>query len=71
MNNPNCTNCKHYYITIDEKFPKACKIFNIKGKRMPSVDVKRFTGYRCPVFTSRDSRNVVVIKENTIIDTSA
>lgn len=71
MANPDCFKCHHFYITIDEKFPRGCKVFGIKGKNMPSVDVKRATGISCPVFSSKVSKNPSVIKEDRIIDTSA
>ncbi len=71
MVNPNCTNCIHYYITLDERFPKACKVFNIKGKVLPSVDVRKYTGHTCPVFIVRESKKRTIISETTVIDTSA
>lgn len=71
MSNPNCTKCIHYYITLDEKFPKGCRVFNIKGKTMPSVDVKRFTGHICPVFTRKENKKRTIISETNFIDTSA
>lgn len=71
MANPDCFKCLHFYITVDEKFPRGCKVFGIKGKNIPSVDVKRATGIPCPVFTSREKITKEVIKEERIIDTSA
>ncbi len=71
MNNPDCTKCKHYYITLDERFPKACRIFNIKGKVLPSIDVKRYTGHRCPVFEQREKVKKDIIISDKIVDTFA
>lgn len=71
MVNPDCFKCLHFYITIDEKFPRGCKVFGIKGKNIPSVDVKRATGLSCPVFSSKHSVKQEIIREDRIIDTSA
>ncbi len=71
MNNPNCTICKHYYITLDERLPRACKIFNIKGRSIPSVDVRRFTGNDCPVFEMREEKSKTVITKEQLLDTFA
>lgn len=71
MNNPDCTKCIHYFITLDERRPKACKVFNIKGRIMPSVEVKKYTGHMCPVFHSRPKGKKEVIKQSSILDTFA
>ena len=71
MKRPNCTQCIYFYITLDERHPKACKFFNIKGLNLPSVDVKRFTGHECPVFKARPSKKKRIYVESSIIDTTA
>lgn len=71
MGNPDCFKCENFYITIDERFPRACKVFGIKGKSMPSIDVKRVTGIGCPVFKPKLTQNKEYIKEDRIIDTMA
>lgn len=71
MKNPDCTKCIHYFISLDERRPKACRVFNIKGRVMPSIDVKRFTGHVCPVFEKRVSNEKKIIKRSTILDTFA
>jgi hypothetical protein len=69
--NPNCTRCIHFYITLDERRPRACKVFNIKGRAMPCIDVKRLTGHTCPVFEQRPNNKKKSIKFNRILDTFA
>ncbi len=71
MDNPNCTKCKHYYITLDERFPRACRVFNIKGKTMPSLDIRRLTGLHCPVFENKEVKKRSFHKRNQVIDTLA
>lgn len=71
MENPDCFKCEHFYITIDERFPRGCKVFGIKGKSIPSIDVKRVTGISCPVFKKKSNTNKEYIREDRIIDTMA
>lgn len=71
MAEPNCKNCIHFFITLDERKPRACKVFNIKGRNMPCIDVKRFTGYTCPVFEARSKPNKGYIKKDQVLDTFA
>ncbi|OQY38225.1 MAG: hypothetical protein B6229_06440 [Spirochaetaceae bacterium 4572_7] len=72
MKRPDCTKCIYYYITLDERHPKACKIFNIKSLHVPSADIKRFTGHECPVFKERPCENKKkMYRESSIIDTTA
>ena len=71
MKNPDCFKCEHFYITLDESHPRACKVFNIKGRGIPSVEVKYFTGHVCPVFKKKKVDKKEVIKESSILDTFA
>ena len=71
MKSPNCSKCIHYYITLDERHPKACRVFNIKGRQLPSIDVKRYTGHECPVYKEKTESKVTFIREDKIIDTLA
>ena len=36
MSKPNCTQCKHFYITWDPKIPNGCKQYGIQCKDLPS-----------------------------------
>ncbi len=47
---PNCLLCEHFYITWDLTFPRGCRIFGIKTKELPSVEVRRATSQGCPSF---------------------
>lgn len=68
---PNCNKCKHFYITLDENRPRACKVFNIKSRSIPAIDVKRLTGYECPVFEEKRRVCKDVFKREGILDTFA
>lgn len=41
---PNCTKCKHYFITFDQLSPKGCRVYQIKSSQLPSVIVKQANG---------------------------
>ncbi|MDX9799816.1 MAG: hypothetical protein RBT69_00615 [Spirochaetia bacterium] len=53
---PDCFRCVYFKVTWDEKFPRACSVFNIKSRELPSLVVLRNTGRNCPAF--RDSGKV-------------
>lgn len=65
---PNCSKCIHFYITLDERRPRACRVFNIKCVAFPSVEVKRNTGYDCPVFKEREVKQRPIIKEDSLFN---
>lgn len=47
MEKPNCMNCKHYYITWDQRTPKGCKLYGIKSQAMPSQIVQMAGSGEC------------------------
>ena len=47
---PNCLKCGHFRISWDPRFPRACRVFEIKSRELPSVEVYRATGTHCPSF---------------------
>jgi len=54
MKEINCLKCEHFKITWNNNFPRACTVFEIKTKNMPSVDVFYATGQKCPSFKLKD-----------------
>ena len=36
MEKPNCTKCKHYFITWNTRTPNGCRKFAIESKDLPS-----------------------------------
>jgi hypothetical protein len=47
---PNCLQCRHFHVSWDPRFPRACSVFNIKSRKLPSHVVFQATGKHCPVF---------------------
>ncbi len=39
MEKPNCSNCRHFYVTWDQKTPNGCRRFGIQCKDKPSAIV--------------------------------
>lgn len=52
-----CFNCKHFYITWDEFFPRGCKALRFKSREMPSAVVKRSSGMECQMFERKRQGN--------------
>jgi hypothetical protein len=46
----NCLQCRHFYVTWDEKFPRGCKAFGFKTKSWPSQTVLASSGNPCMNF---------------------
>lgn len=47
---PDCLKCRHFHVSWDPHFPRACGVFGIKSWQLPSVEVFRATGRHCPAF---------------------
>lgn len=45
-----CFGCEYYYITWDQKFPKGCKGFGFKTRRIPCDDVLESSGEQCKMY---------------------
>ena len=52
---PNCLVCKHFKITWEAAFPRACVLFGLKCKTMPSTEVFLATGKHCFSFQPKVS----------------
>ncbi len=52
-NKINCFDCKYFSITWNANFPRACSMFGFKGKELPSQQVFRTTGEKCPSFQKK------------------
>jgi hypothetical protein len=53
MSKPNCTQCKHFYITWDPKIPNGCKQFGIMCKDLPSKIVAQAGMGECSGFEAK------------------
>jgi hypothetical protein len=47
---PNCLKCHHFRVSWDPRFPRACRVFEIKSRELPSLEVYKATGTHCPSF---------------------
>ncbi|TVQ36166.1 MAG: hypothetical protein EA384_14835 [Spirochaetaceae bacterium] len=47
---PDCLTCRHFFVTWDKRYPRGCRIFEIKSRELPSLVVLRSTGRRCPSY---------------------
>ena len=41
---PQCMKCKHFFITHNPKTPRACRVYKIQSKDLPSQIVKLANG---------------------------
>ena len=53
---PHCLQCTHYYITHDVQFMYGCRLFQIKSKRQPMLDVVDASGDVCQGFKAKPIR---------------
>ncbi|MHB9116646.1 MAG: hypothetical protein ACYC2R_00010 [Burkholderiales bacterium] len=53
---PNCLECKHYYITWDSSFPCGCRALGFKSRQLPCQEVLRASGEPCLAFEARERR---------------
>ncbi|SFF75241.1 hypothetical protein SAMN05216353_10811 [Halobacillus alkaliphilus] len=51
----NCFQCKHFHITWNPAFPRACDAYGFKAKEMPSQLVFHVTGIECMEFEPKQS----------------
>ena len=41
MNQNNCNNCAHFYVTYKKNFPYGCKAFGVISKNNPYLEIKK------------------------------
>lgn len=49
-----CLNCKNYYITWDEKFPKGCMAFGFKSTKIPCNVVIESSVEMCKMYKPKE-----------------
>jgi hypothetical protein len=52
---PDCLKCAYFKITWESAFPRACLVFGVKSRALPSAEVFQATGRHCPAFQARAS----------------
>jgi len=53
MAKPNCTQCKHFYVTWDPQKPNGCRQFGIQCKPLPSQIVASAGMGECEGFVAK------------------
>jgi len=51
---PDCLRCKHFKITWEPAFPRACTLFGIKCRNLPSMEVFLSAGKHCFSFQQKE-----------------
>ncbi|WP_084554140.1 hypothetical protein [Desulfopila aestuarii] len=50
---PQCRNCKNYFITYDRAKPHGCRALGFKSQRLPSRVVFESSGIACQLFVPK------------------
>jgi hypothetical protein len=51
---PDCLRCRHFKITWEPSFPRACLLFGVKCRNLPSMEVFLSTGKHCFAFETKE-----------------
>jgi hypothetical protein len=53
MKRPNCSQCRHFYITWDQRTPNGCRRYGIQSKDRPSNVVAQAGAGECQGFEAK------------------
>lgn len=48
-----CSQCVHYFITFDVRFPYGCRAMGFKSRQQPKNEILAATGEACVTFTPK------------------
>ena len=51
---PDCLRCRHFRITWEPSFPRACTLFGFKSHNLPSMEMYISAGKHCYAFEMKD-----------------
>ena len=51
-----CFECRFFYVTWDELFPRGCKALSFKSREIHSAVVFRSSGLDCQMFEPKDKK---------------
>ena len=51
---PDCFKCRYFKITWEVAFPRACLLFGVKCRNLPSMEIFLSNGKHCFSFTPKD-----------------
>lgn len=52
-----CFKCKHYFVTWDARYPKGCRLYDVKSTQMPWVIVASATKEGCVGFEPKENKS--------------
>ncbi len=50
---PSCFRCRHFVVTHDARFPYGCRLFAMRTRALPSIEVERTSGRPCGGFEAK------------------
>jgi len=50
---PNCLMCRHFKVTWEPAYPRACMLFGVKCTALPSAEIFLSTGKHCFAFEAK------------------
>jgi len=53
---PDCFSCRYFKVTWEPAFPRACLLFGVKCRAMPSTEVFLSSGKHCFAFQLKEGR---------------
>tara|TARA_E500000331_G_C16905429_1_gene560974 strand:+ start:31 stop:231 length:201 start_codon:yes stop_codon:yes gene_type:complete len=53
MSKNNCSNCSHFYVTYQTKFPYGCRAFGVISKKTPYLEIRKVSGTNCALFSKK------------------
>ena len=62
MDQKNCNNCSHFYITYKSNFPYGCHAFGVISKKTPYLEIKKVSGTNCALFSSKKKCDKLLTK---------
>ncbi len=65
MNENNCINCNHFYVTHKRNFPYGCKAFGMISKNTPYLEIRKVSGTDCALF-SKKKKSVKIFNKGRI-----
>lgn len=57
MERPKCQQCRHFFITWDQKTPHGCRRYGIQSRELPSSIVKAAGMGDCQGFEAKAEKN--------------
>ncbi|OCA88793.1 uracil-DNA glycosylase [Bacillus wudalianchiensis] len=56
MEKVNCFQCKHFFVTWDQKSPRGCRAYGFKSNQLPSAVVLKTSGHPCYQFAQKPGK---------------